>query len=355
MPRLLDAFLIGEAEAMRLSEFFEVVAEYSEDRNKCLEMLVQQFPFVYAPAFGKHPVHRVFAEDISQYLTTTTVLSRDTAFDNTFLIETGRGCSHGCRFCAAGYVYRPPRFRSLDALIQAMDIGVSMSKHIGLVGAAVSDLPDIKALCHHVRDKDIRVSFSSLRADALSPELLSVLKQSRVKTATIAPEAGSERLRRVINKGISEDDILNAAERLVSEGIPNLKLYFMLGLPTESEDDINEIVHLCKRIKERFLAASKLKGRIGDITVSLNCFVPKPFTPFQWAAVNDIKLLKHKIDMVRKGLKAVANIRVQADDPRHAPVQAILSNGDKTTATLLLNAHHHNGSWTKTLKEKRFI
>ena len=347
----IDAFLIGEAEAMRLSEFFEVLAEYHEDRNQCLEMLARQFPFVYVPALEKHPVQRVFAEDISQYLTTTTLLSRDTAFDNTFLIETGRGCSHGCRFCAAGYVYRPPRFRNLDALIQAMDIGVSMSSHIGLVGAAVSDLPDIRELCHHVRDKDIRVSFSSLRADALSPELLSVLKQSRVRTATIAPEAGSERLRRVINKGISEENILNAADLLVSEGIPNLKLYFMIGLPTENEDDINEIVHLCKRIKERFLAASRIKRRIGEITVSLNCFVPKPFTPFQWAAMNDIPMLKHKIEIVRKGLKRVANLKVQADDPRHAPVQAILSRGDKTISDLLLKVHKNDGNWLKILKE----
>lgn len=169
---------------------------------------------------------------------------------------------------------------------------MAMTDRIGLVGAAVSDLPGLEELCSF--QENARISFSSLRADALTPQLVSALKKSRVKTATIAPDAGSERMRRVINKGMTEEDILNAADLLVSNGIPNLKLYFMTGLPTETMEDVEAIVSLCKQIKQRFLASSRINKRIGEITVSLNAFVPKPFTPFQWAPMDDVRTLKKK-------------------------------------------------------------
>jgi len=169
-----------------------------------------------------------------------------------------------------------------------------LTDKIGLVGAAVSDFPSIKELYDYINNKDIRISFSSLRADSLCPELISLLKRSKVKTATIAPDAGSERMRKVINKGITEENVLNAAEALVSGGIPNLKLYFMIGLPTETMDDVEAVIKLCKEIKHRFLKASRIRKRIGEITVSINSFVPKPFTPFQWVAMDDERTLKKK-------------------------------------------------------------
>jgi radical SAM superfamily enzyme YgiQ (UPF0313 family) len=347
----MDCILIGEAEAMPLPYFFDLFAQYQEDRGKCLEMMAQEISGVYVPAFAPHQVRRAYLKDISQHSTSTVVLSKDTAFDNTFLIEVSRGCPHGCRFCSAGYIYRPPRFRTADHIIEAMEIGDSVTDRIGLVGAAVSDLPNIEMLCDYATEKHIRLSFSSLRADALSPELVGVLNSSRVKTATIAPEAGSERMRKVINKGITEEHILSGAEILVSNDIPNLKLYFMIGLPTETDGDILEMVDLCKKIKAQFLAASRVKGHIGEITVSINSFVPKPFTPFQWAAMDDAVVLKKKINMIRNGLKGVANLKIQADDPKHAIVQALLSRGDRNTADMLLQAHRNKGNWSKTLKE----
>jgi len=225
-----------------------------------------------------------------------------------------------------------------------------MTDEIGLVGAAVSDLPDINKLCDQRFEKDVRISFSSLRADAISPELLSVLKKSNVKTATIAPDAGSERMRKVINKGITEEDILHAAENLVAEGMPNLKLYFMVGLPTETMDDVEAIVTLCKLIKHRFLKSSRARKRIGEITVSLHSFVPKPFTPFQWVAMDDMRSLKAKIKKIKHGLKRVANVRVHADIPRWAYIQALLSRGDRKVAQILSLANKNRGNWPKTLK-----
>jgi radical SAM superfamily enzyme YgiQ (UPF0313 family) len=277
-------------------------------------------------------------------------LTSDTAFDRTYLIEVGRGCPHGCRFCSAGFIYRPPRFRPISKLAENINQGISQTDRIGLVGSAISDLPGIADLCDQYRDEDIRISFSSLRADGLSPELLSALKQSKVKTATIAPDAGSERMRKVINKGITEEVILAAADALVANGIPNLKLYFMIGLPTETIDDVDAIIRLCKKIKHGFLKSSRSQKRIGEITISLNCFVPKPFTPFQWVAMDEVGSLKKKIRKIKNELKKVPNIRIHSDIPRWAYIQALFSRGDRRVADILQLAHTHKGNWAQTLK-----
>ncbi len=362
----IDCFLIGEAEVL-LPLFLLRIKEFSgSDRIECLKMLARDVPGAYIPEFYRTVCHkdgtvleplyddvpakipRVFLKDLSQTPSCTTVLTPDTVFPDTFLIESGRGCAHGCRFCAAGYVYRPPRFRPVSLLKQCMETGAALTRRIGLVGAAVSDLPGLPELCRDTEHIDI--SFSSLRADALTPEIVSVLKRNRVKTATIAPDAGSERMRRVINKGMTQEHILNAADILVSNDIPNLKLYFMVGLPTESDEDVEAIVRLCRQIKQTFLVSSRPKKRIGEITVSLNAFVPKPFTPFQWARMDDVRTLKKKITRVKEGLRRVPNVRVHADIPGQAYLQAVFSRGDRGIADLLSLGYENKGNWAKTLK-----
>jgi len=363
----IDLFLIGEAEEMlfRFFDFFEP----GTDKKSCLKTLAQNVQGAYVPAFYNtsynndgtiasfkpvcdvpEKIIRPFVKDLSLESTCSTIITPNTTFDSTFLIEVSRGCPHGCRFCSAGFIYRPPRFRPIELLKKNMNRGIKIADKIGLVGAAVSDLPGIGKICEEALKKDIKISFSSFRADALTPELLSILSNSKIKTATIAPDAGSERLRRVINKGITEKDILTAAETLVKNGIPNLKLYFMIGLPTETMDDVEEILVLCKKIKHLFLKSSRPKKRIGEITVSLNSFVPKPFTPFQWCGMDDIGTLKKKIKKVKAGLKRVANIRVNADVPRWAYIQALLSRGDRKVANILSLAHKTGGNWPQTLK-----
>lgn len=366
----IDCFLIGEAEVI-LPQFFETdcLKRLTQDKEGCLKTLAQNVPGTYVPQFYKttyhadgtleafKPMHDVpdkvkrrYLEDLNSAPTCSAILTPDTTFENTYLIEVGRGCPHGCRFCSAGFVYRPPRFRHHSIIDKCLKRGESMTDHIGLVGAAVTDFPDFNQLCSHAFEKETRISFSSLRANALSPELISILRRSKTKTATIAPDAGSERMRKVINKGITEADIINAAETLVAGGIPNLKLYFMIGLPTETMDDVEAIVSLCKKIKHRFLKSSRAKKRIGEITVSLNSFVPKPFTPFQWVEMDDVKSLKKKIKKIKEGLKRIANVRVHSDVPRWAYIQALLSRGDRKVAQILLLANQNSGNWPKTLK-----
>ena len=363
----MDCFLIGEAEAI-LPRFVDVY-DPAQPKHSCLKTIAKHVPGAYIPAFYRPEygsdgtlsafvpiaevpakIKRVFAEDIAHQSTHSAILTPNTTFDSTFLIEVGRGCPHGCRFCAAGFIYRPPRFRPVSLLKSRMQQGAAQANTIGLVGAAVSDLPGIRQLCRQFLNTDVRIAFSSLRADRLAPELMAVLKQSHVKTATIAPEAGTQRLRDIINKGLSEDDILEAAGALVENGVPNLRLYFMVGLPLETDPDIEGIIALCKRIKHQFLKFSRTRQRIGEITVSLNCFVPKPFTPFQWVAMNDIKALKMKIKKVKTELKKVANLRIHADIPRWAYIQALFSRGDRRVADVLSLAHANNGNWAQTLK-----
>jgi radical SAM superfamily enzyme YgiQ (UPF0313 family) len=363
----VDCFLIGEAEVI-LPAFLQTFRPEAE-RRTLLKTIAQSVPGAYVPSFytveytpdgtirswvpteNVPPrISRPYVRDPSATTTCSTVLTPHTAFGGSFLIEVGRGCPHGCRFCSAGFVYRPPRFRTEESLAQAIEQGLTRSDRIGLVGAAVSDVPGIDSLCRRFAGRDITISFSSLRADALGPELVDALRRSRVKTATIAPEAGSERLRRVINKGISEADVLHAAVALVARGIPNLKLYFMVGLPTETWEDVEAIVALVKRIKHTFLKSSRTRRAIGTLTVSVSSFVPKPFTPFQWTAMAEVGELKARIKHIQSELKRVPNVRVHSDLPRWAYIQALLARGDRRVAHILSRVHTAAGNWAHALK-----
>lgn len=297
----------------------------------------------------KIKVRRV--KDLAGIQTTTTIITSKTAFKNIFLIETGRGCPHGCRFCSAGFIYRPPRFYPADVIIDAMDQAKKVTDRVGLVSAAVSDHPEINQICLSGMKKNLKISFSSLRVDALTDDLIKNLVNSGAKTATIAPEAGSERMRCIINKKITEDEILSAAGRLIEAGIINLKLYFMIGLPFEEDDDVEEIVVLTEKIRNRFLAASRKQKKIGTITLSVNPFVPKPGTPFQWSAMLPLSGLKKRLKIIKSGLKKSPNIRINAESHRMSKIHALLSRGDRRMAEFLENAA--DSGWSTALKLKQ--
>jgi len=364
----VDCFVIGEAEAV-LPRFFETFKAHPTKETR-LQALANEVPGIYVPALydvdyapdgtiaafrARHGapdrVQRSVVADPSLPPVCTTILTPYTTFANTYLIETARGCPHGCRFCAAGFVYRPPRFKSVHQLEVSMERAAAYTSKVGLVASDIGDLPSIRGICLKAASENLHLSFSSLRADVLPPEFLTLLTQSDAKTATIAPDAGSERMRRLINKGISEDDVLGAVDKLVGAGISNIKLYFMIGLPEETMADVEAVPALCKKIKHRFLKASRPKARMGQIVVSLNSFVPKPFTPFQWSPMAPVRELKNRIRYIQRELKKVANIQVHSDLPKWAYIQALLSRGDRRTARLLVGALGNEGNWAKTLKE----
>ena len=368
----IDCFLIGEGESL-FAPFIENL-DLSIDKTSHLLKLARNVPGLYVPAFYDvlyqddgtllsfvpnqdvpATIKRVYLSDLSNVPTFSSVVTPEAAFDSSWLIEVSRGCPHGCRFCSAGYIYRPPRFRSLDFLKKCFKEGEKVSNKIGLVGTAISDHPEIGKMCSGFENDSLRFSFSSLRADALNDDHIDVLKKSNVKTATIAPDAGSERMRTVINKGITKEHVLTATEKLVSAGIPNLKVYFMVGLPGEQHEDIIETIEFCKEIKSVFLEASRPKGHIGNITISINPFVPKTFTPFQWAAMDPVNTLKKKINEIKNGLRRVPNMSVNAESPRSALVQALLSRGDRRVSEILLKVLDAGNDWGTVVKASNKI
>ncbi|MCF8044256.1 MAG: radical SAM protein [Desulfarculaceae bacterium] len=362
----IDCFLLGEAEPF-LSRFFEIYAA-AANREECLRSLSEHPGCAYVPRFytlaeenpngirAPLPIDesvprkiRLQPADLAELSTTTCILTRDTAFSNTFLIESGRGCRFGCRFCSAGFIYRPPRRYPDSTVTHAMETASGHTDKIGLVSPSVSDHPDIDKFFVKAAENDLTLSFSSFRADTLKPHIIEKLGKTKVKTATIAPEAGSQRMRDIINKNITEEQIVNCVSQLVQAGIMNLKLYMMVGLPFETESDVHAIGTLVSRIRQTFLETSRKKGKIGTITLSVNPFIPKPATPFQWCGFLEEDRLRKRMKIIREGLKKTPNLQVNFESLKTAKRNCLLSKGDRRTADIIEQVLCQG--WAKTMKD----
>ena len=222
---------------------------------------------------------------------------------------------------------------------------------IGLVSTAVCDHPEISEILQGLRAMDYRISVSSLRLDQISEELLDALVESRDQQIAVAPETGSDRLRRVINKNLTNDEIVDICGAVFDRGMLTIKLYMMVGLPTETDEDLDEMIVLVERIKDRMLEAGKRFGRAGKIIPSLNGLVPKPNTPFQWEPICDEKELKRRLKYVSKKLARIPNVEVRVMSARIAHEQALLSSGDRRIARVIEATARLNGDLNAAIRE----
>lgn len=354
----IDAFIIGEGEGI-VSRVLDIIRDGKMeglDRHAILRQLANisgvYVPSLYVPIYsdggefkGYH-IAEGAPKTIKRHfemLTSggeTVVATNYTEFGAMYIIEVARGCGRHCRFCMAGYCFRVPRVRPLDILKEGVDRAEKLGKKVGLMGAAISDYPEVDELVTYIRSKDMRYSCASLRADSLTQAVVDGLADSGQKTITIAPETGSERLRRVINKGISEEHLQNAATLSAKSGIQHMRLYIMIGLPTETDEDIEAIVGLAERTQSH-MAEVGCKGRL---TLSINPFIPKPFTPFQWMAMDNQKTVEKKLQYIKKALQKNRRIEVLVESPKEAYIQGVLARGDRRLGAVIAACAADRGS-----------
>lgn len=354
----IDAFIIGEGEGIvtAVLERIRKGREHGESREETISALAQidgvYVPVLYTPQYDDND--RFLGYDIAEGapktirrhfepLTSggeTVIATNFTEFGAMYIIEVARGCGRHCRFCMAGYCFRVPRVRPLDILKEGVDRAEKLGKKVGLMGAAISDYPEVDELVTYIRSKDMRYSCASLRADSLTQAVVDGLAESGQKTITIAPETGSERLRRVINKGISEENLRTAAQLSAKSGIQHMRLYIMIGLPTETDEDIDAIIGLAERTQAH-MAEVGCKGRL---TLSINPFIPKPFTPFQWMAMDHQKSVEKKLQYIKKSLQKNRRIEVLVESPKEAYIQGVLARGDRRLGKVLAACALDRGS-----------
>jgi len=366
MSALCDAFFIGEVEESLPTLVDTLRAGIDGERGQLLRALAQ-IPGVYVPESGicstavastrttspdssrrdasatqtpTLPIARQWLRDLDAHPTHTVVFSRGTEFGDMYLLEIGRGCARGCRFCLAGCIYRPVRERSPRVLLAQARDGRTHRAKVGLVSAAVSDYAQIDDLLSGLQRLDMRISVSSLRVDPLPESLLAALAASGARTLTIAPEAGSERLRQSINKRVRREHILDAAARAATHRFSELKLYFMLGLPGEEEADVQAIVDLVRDVAAAFH---------GRIAASIVPFVPKAHTPFEREPMASDQILRQRMNALRTGLRPL-RVRLTTDSLAWARVQAVLARGDHQLGLVLADMHAPSlAEWERAL------
>jgi len=365
----MDFVVVGEGEELVV----ELIAAYREgyrDRAGFLASLVAlegvyvpgRYDIAYAAdgtiaevvARGGAPsvVAKRRLRNVNAFETVAAVKTPHAEYGHMALLEVGKGCGRGCRFCLEGQVYRPVRHRSVDTLRETVArMAASGERRVGLVGACVSDYPWLGDLLKIVEENGMELSISSLRADSLTEDLVAALARGGHRTLTMAPEAGTERLRRSVRKPITDEQLMTACDLVRAYGIPNLKTYFMIGQPTETIEDVEAIPELAGRMLERLRVLDPSGRPFGRLTLSVSSFVPKPWTPFQWAPFDGAESLQTKLEIIKRAARRFSNVRVLHENPREAALQALLARGDRRVGDFLALAAAHDGDWRRALRE----
>ena len=363
----IDLFFVGEAEEF-IIDLFERYRELKNDNLSKKEILKElnkirgiYVPSLYSESYGengeitnissapdvKKRVKKQVVQDLDKafYPTDFIVPYKDTVHDRVVL-EIARGCTRSCRFCAAGMAYRPVRERSRERLMDLAEKALKSTGYdeVSLTSLSTMDYTEIKDLVHEMTerfsDKKISVSLSSLRVDEFSIELAEEVQKVRKTGLTFAPEAGTQRLRDVINKNINEEDIFSAARSAFENGWSRIKLYFMIGLPTETMEDVAGIAELAKKIRDigrKIRKNTSRRMRRIEVSVSVSTFVPKVFTPFQWAAMDDVETIIKKQDYLRDNIRG-RGLSFNWNDPELSRLEAVLARGDRRLSKVIAAA-----------------
>jgi radical SAM superfamily enzyme YgiQ (UPF0313 family) len=305
------------------------------------------------PGTGAPPVVKKAAVKSTEKLDppSTSIFTPDTEFGSRFLIEVVRGCANLCRFCWAGYNYLPVRAFPADRILALAADAKRYSSRAGLVSIALCDHPEIERILQGLLAMGYSMSPASLRLDDLTESIVRLLRESGERSITIAPETGSDRLRRVINKTVTNAEILAATELIFASGMDNLKLYYMIGLPTETDEDLEAIRDLTVRMRDVMLAHARDRGRLGRIVGSVNPLIPKPGTAYQWLAMEDPAVTDAKSKRLRQMLAGIDNVYFNIKSERHSYYQALLSLGDRRVAPAIEAAEQNGGNWRAAVKE----
>lgn len=333
---IFDFMIIGDGEDLNLEVTRVCRENKGKTKSEILEIL-SRIEGIYVPTKTQKSVKKV-TKKLSECIYTP-ILSERAFFPNTFILEVERGCANRCGFCLASYLNLPIRFVEYEEIIDTINLGLKFTNKIALLGAQITAHPRFKEVCKYIENKidngnEIEMSVSSLRVDSFTPEIVNTLVKAGQKNLTLAIEAGSERLRKVINKNLKEEQIYKAIEVAQSCGLKGIKFYGMIGLPTETQDDIQEIINLSKRIKEKY------KGF--DISFGFSTFVPKANTPFQWIGREDEKTITAKANFLKKELHKLG-IQVHVSSPKWDYYQAVLSRGDEKLTDYLIGVYKNGG------------
>ncbi len=329
-----DFFIIGDGEDLNL--IVAQICKENKDKPKSviLKILSEQ-DGIYVPGLSSKKVNKITkALDECIY---TPILSDKSFFKNTFIVEIERGCSNCCAFCLASYLNLPVRYVPYEKIIATIEHGLNYTNKIALLGAQITAHPQFKDICTYLYNKiqageKISVSISSMRADAFCAEVVKMLVAAGQKNITLAIEAGSERLRKVINKNLNTKQIFDAVDIAVENGLKGLKLYGMLGLPTESYTDLNELLSLVKEIKQKY--------KNFEISFSFSSFVPKANTPFQWCGRENTKSLEKKVQYLKKEFHKLG-IKAQFSSIKWDYYQAVLSRGDEKLTDFIIDGYRN--------------